>query len=317
MPDESFAIKHRTDPILLLICGSRGDTQVWRHKGFVFIQLTGYRYNGLSTEEKVDLRRVLITYLQKICAAQEQTSMYSLHERNATQTLRHGHTIACWTDTVTNTETLDRHIVHDVHLLRCWLELRYIRQEQVSSALRVTLQIGLPYNLANVHRRFVGRCLFTWRQQQSSRHSRHVFENFAFYRRGSCFLWGCSRPRRAEAQSGYRMLSRSPETNSDQKDKMRENAVPKIVDTLYNLLITYRDHSEIVKNSLQNIADYIRMSAYSHLWLCPEWIEVGLIVNERFLSVFGNFLNNTEVRSHVLRCFYEVCHDAMKTDARR
>lgn len=40
---------------------------------------------------------------------------------------------------------------------------------------------------------------------------------------------------------------------------MRENAIPKIVDTLYNILATYRNNSEIVKNALKNIAVYIRM----------------------------------------------------------
>jgi exportin-T len=34
------------------------------------------RYNGLSTEEKVDLRRALITFLQKVCSSQEQTEHF-------------------------------------------------------------------------------------------------------------------------------------------------------------------------------------------------------------------------------------------------
>eukprot|EP01127_Copromyxa_protea_P013884 TRINITY_DN3781_c2_g1_i1.p1 TRINITY_DN3781_c2_g1~~TRINITY_DN3781_c2_g1_i1.p1 ORF type:complete len:482 (+),score=100.92 TRINITY_DN3781_c2_g1_i1:33-1478(+) len=195
------------------------------------------RYNGLSTEEKVDLRRALITYLQKICSSQEKTSPFVKNK------LGQLFALLFKLDFLTTWPTF----IDDLLVAVCSADTN---KDQHMAIVDMFLRI-----LHSIDEEVVS--LEVVRDRDEQKH------------------------------------------NQDIKDKMRENAIPKIVDTWYNLLVTYNNHNEILKNVLQNIGDYI------------QWIDVSLIVSERFLSIFGNLLSNVEVRSDVLHCFYEIVNKGM------
>jgi exportin-T len=83
------------------------------------------------------------------------------------------------------------------------------------------------------------------------------------------------------------------------KDTMREKAIKEVVEVWYAILVTYQDtNSEIVKRCLGNIRAYI------------GWIDISLIVNEKFIPLFLKFLN-TPNRDAVVECFYAIVDKGM------
>lgn len=219
VPIKSLAIKQRTNPILLPSSGARGCATVWQ----AITALIRLRYNGLSTEDKVDLRRALITYLQRICSTQEQASKFytnTLTYRTGTfvkNKLAQLFALLFKLDFLTTWPTF----IDDLLLAVCAPDPSSNHLAIVDMFLRILHSIDEEVVSFDVVR-----------DREEQKHNQDIV------RKHVAFHW------------------------PNQKDKMRESAVPRIVETLYNLLMTYGNNNEIVKNILQNIADYIRMLTY-------------------------------------------------------
>eukprot|EP01126_Amoeba_proteus_P054254 TRINITY_DN6667_c0_g1_i5.p1 TRINITY_DN6667_c0_g1~~TRINITY_DN6667_c0_g1_i5.p1 ORF type:complete len:980 (-),score=177.52 TRINITY_DN6667_c0_g1_i5:39-2918(-) len=190
------------------------------------------RYSGLSTEEKLDLRRALLTYLQKVC--NEATSPFVKNK------LAQIFSLLFKLDFLTTWPTF----IDDL--------LRAIESNSNLQIVDMFLRI-----LNSIDQEVVS--------VEVVRTNEEVVHNQAI------------------------------------KDKMRLEAVPHLVDAWYQLLINFRlnPNSDIVRMILQNLSAYIR------------WIDVTLIVNERFLNLFMNLISNFSVRSYVVGCFSEIVNKGM------
>eukprot|EP00743_Colponemidia_sp_Colp-15_P007842 GILK01008494.1.p1 GENE.GILK01008494.1~~GILK01008494.1.p1 ORF type:complete len:968 (-),score=114.45 GILK01008494.1:207-3110(-) len=98
-------------------------------------------------------------------------------------------------------------------------------------------------------------------------------------------------------------VNRLPEEHTHNtliKDTMRETVLPALVDTWYHILVTYcQSHPRLASQCLDVIQTYI------------DWIEITLIVNQRLLTLFFNFLSDERLRGNACRCLEEVVQKRM------
>ncbi|KAG0254528.1 pre-tRNA nuclear export protein [Actinomortierella ambigua] len=88
--------------------------------------------------------------------------------------------------------------------------------------------------------------------------------------------------------------------NIDIKDRMREQDVPQLAAAWYELLAEYKDRSpEFAEFLLRIVGVYV------------AWIDITLIVNEKFVSLIYGFLN-TPMRSAAAECLTDVIKKGMK-----
>ncbi|KAF9969790.1 pre-tRNA nuclear export protein [Actinomortierella ambigua] len=88
--------------------------------------------------------------------------------------------------------------------------------------------------------------------------------------------------------------------NIDIKDRMREQDVPQLTAAWYELLAEYKDRSpEFAEFLLRIVGVYV------------AWIDITLIVNEKFVSLIYGFLN-TPMRSAAAECLTDVIKKGMK-----
>lgn len=87
------------------------------------------------------------------------------------------------------------------------------------------------------------------------------------------------------------------------KDAMREYCVQDLVDSWYALLKEHGVKSaEITCQTLEVIGKYI------------SWIDINLIVNERFIEFFSLALNQVDLRETTCSCLDEIVQKGMKKE---
>lgn len=101
-----------------------------------------------------------------------------------------------------------------------------------------------------------------------------------------------------------------------QKEQMKLDCVNTYVEVCYSILVTFRTTcTPIAKACLQNLRLYLGINASSFCMLkcCylsvgsyVAWLELPLIVNNRFLPLFYDMLSDEELRESVCECLYEV-----------
>jgi hypothetical protein len=80
------------------------------------------------------------------------------------------------------------------------------------------------------------------------------------------------------------------------KDAMRETVITDLVDTMYHLLVSYAaPFPRLASRALYALAALI------------DWIDLGLVLNDRFVPLFFNFLTHANLQIGALNCIYEVC----------
>ncbi|KAK5581602.1 hypothetical protein RB653_001639 [Dictyostelium firmibasis] len=82
------------------------------------------------------------------------------------------------------------------------------------------------------------------------------------------------------------------------KDTMRESAITKIVASWYEILVHHQS-SSLINMTLQNIKTYV------------GWIDISLIVNDKFIPLFCKYLGVRVVRDEVCDCFKEIINKGM------
>ncbi|KAM9976063.1 hypothetical protein ACTFIR_009904 [Dictyostelium discoideum] len=82
------------------------------------------------------------------------------------------------------------------------------------------------------------------------------------------------------------------------KDTMRENAITKIVASWYEILVHHQS-PPLINMTLQNIKTYV------------GWIDISLIVNDKFIPLFCKYLGVRVVRDEVCDCFKEIINKGM------
>lgn len=92
-------------------------------------------------------------------------------------------------------------------------------------------------------------------------------------------------------------------TSTNIKDKMREVAIVDLVNMWYNILVMYHSVApEIVNSCLRVISLYV------------DWIDINLIVSEKFLTAFFNFLQREEYIDSACECVNEIVLKGMNAE---
>ncbi|KAF9200449.1 pre-tRNA nuclear export protein [Haplosporangium sp. Z 27] len=89
--------------------------------------------------------------------------------------------------------------------------------------------------------------------------------------------------------------------NINIKDRMREQDVPTLTNAWYELLAEYKDRSlDFAEMLLRIVGVYV------------VWIDISLIVNERFVSLIYSFLMATSIRNAAADCLTDIVKKGMK-----
>ncbi|GJJ75579.1 exportin-T [Entomortierella parvispora] len=89
--------------------------------------------------------------------------------------------------------------------------------------------------------------------------------------------------------------------NINIKDRMREQDVPRLANAWYELLTEYKERSlDFAEMLLRIVGVYV------------AWIDISLIVNERFVSVIYGFLVSTSIRNAAADCLTDIVKKGMK-----
>ncbi|KAI1313816.1 pre-tRNA nuclear export protein [Mortierella claussenii] len=89
--------------------------------------------------------------------------------------------------------------------------------------------------------------------------------------------------------------------NINIKDRMREQDVPALANAWYELLTEYKDRSlDFAEMLLRIVGVYV------------AWIDISLIVNERFVSLIYSFLLTTSIRNAAADCLTDTVKKGMK-----
>ncbi|KAI8599615.1 armadillo-type protein [Dissophora ornata] len=89
--------------------------------------------------------------------------------------------------------------------------------------------------------------------------------------------------------------------NINIKDRMREQDVPALTNAWYELLAEYKDRSlDFAEMLLRIVGVYV------------AWIDISLIVNERFVSLIYSFLMTTSIRNAAADCLTDIVKKGMK-----
>ncbi|KAF2069462.1 hypothetical protein CYY_009217 [Polysphondylium violaceum] len=85
------------------------------------------------------------------------------------------------------------------------------------------------------------------------------------------------------------------------KDTMRDHAIEKIVKSWYDILVLFSSSNpSLINITLQNIKHYV------------GWIDINLIVNDKFIPLFCKFLSLKSVREEACHCFREIINKGME-----
>ncbi|ELU12326.1 hypothetical protein CAPTEDRAFT_150306 [Capitella teleta] len=91
------------------------------------------------------------------------------------------------------------------------------------------------------------------------------------------------------------------ERNTQIKDHMRLQCVPAMVESWFHIVTTYEaSNTELVSLCLQVIGAYV------------SWIDIGLIANEKFVSILLRFMTNVLLRESACDCIYEIILKGME-----
>ncbi|KAF9345126.1 pre-tRNA nuclear export protein [Mortierella sp. AD094] len=89
--------------------------------------------------------------------------------------------------------------------------------------------------------------------------------------------------------------------NINIKDRMRERDVPTLANAWYELLAEYKERSlDFAEMLLRIVGVYV------------AWIDISLIVNERFVSLIYSFLMATSIRNAAADCLTDIVKKGMK-----
>ncbi|KAK3826715.1 MAG: armadillo-type protein [Linnemannia gamsii] len=89
--------------------------------------------------------------------------------------------------------------------------------------------------------------------------------------------------------------------NINIKDRMREQDVPRLANVWYELLTEYKDRSlDFAEMLLRIVGVYV------------SWIDISLIVNERFVTLIYSFLMTTSIRNAAADCLTDIIKKGMK-----
>ncbi|KAF9961993.1 pre-tRNA nuclear export protein [Modicella reniformis] len=89
--------------------------------------------------------------------------------------------------------------------------------------------------------------------------------------------------------------------NINIKDRMREQDVPALANAWYELLTEYKERSlDFAEMLLRIVGVYV------------AWIDISLIVNERFVSLIYSFLLTTSIRNAAADCLTDIIKKGMK-----
>ncbi|KAG0367569.1 pre-tRNA nuclear export protein [Gamsiella multidivaricata] len=99
-----------------------------------------------------------------------------------------------------------------------------------------------------------------------------------------------------------RISSREENTlNINIKDRMREQDIPTLANAWYELLTEYKERSlDFAEMLLRIVGVYV------------AWIDISLIVNERFVSLIYSFLLTTSIRNAAADCLTDIVKKGMK-----
>ncbi|KAI4901717.1 hypothetical protein NFI96_000204 [Prochilodus magdalenae] len=84
------------------------------------------------------------------------------------------------------------------------------------------------------------------------------------------------------------------------KDSMRENCIPALVESWYQILQTYQQsHSELTCQCLEVVGAYV------------SWIDLNLIANDRFVNLLLSHMSVEELREEACDCLFEIVNKGM------
>lgn len=106
-----------------------------------------------------------------------------------------------------------------------------------------------------------------------------------------------------DAEVVDRDILHSPEEtrrNSLIKDSMREQCIPSLVESWYQILHTYQQsHPELTCQCLEVVGAYV------------SWIELNLIANDRFVNLLLSQMSVEELREEACDCLFEIVNKGM------
>ncbi|XP_057180131.1 exportin-T [Triplophysa rosa] len=84
------------------------------------------------------------------------------------------------------------------------------------------------------------------------------------------------------------------------KDNMREQCIPALVESWFQILQTYQHtHSELTCQCLEVVGAYV------------SWIDLNLIANDRFVNVLLSHMSMEELREEACDCLFEIVNKGM------
>uniref|UniRef100_A0A3B4DM72 Exportin-T n=1 Tax=Pygocentrus nattereri TaxID=42514 RepID=A0A3B4DM72_PYGNA len=106
-----------------------------------------------------------------------------------------------------------------------------------------------------------------------------------------------------DAEVVDRDILHSPEEtrrNTLIKDSMRENCIPALVESWYQILQTYQQsNSELTCQCLEVVGAYV------------SWIDLNLIANDRFVNLLLSHMSVEELREEACDCLFEIVNKGM------
>ncbi|XP_043086682.1 exportin-T [Puntigrus tetrazona] len=106
-----------------------------------------------------------------------------------------------------------------------------------------------------------------------------------------------------DAEVVDRDILHSPEEtrrNTLIKDSMREQCIPALVQSWFQILQTYQHtHSELTCQCLEVVGAYV------------SWIDLNLIANDRFVNVLLSHMSMEELREEACDCLFEIINKGM------
>lgn len=98
---------------------------------------------------------------------------------------------------------------------------------------------------------------------------------------------------------------RELERNTLIKDAMRDDCVPKLVESWHSVMAMFAsEHPEVVCLCLEVLGGYV------------AWVDIELIANERFVSLLVPFFSMPEIRESACDCVYEIIAKGMEPAAK-
>lgn len=107
-----------------------------------------------------------------------------------------------------------------------------------------------------------------------------------------------------DAEVVNRDIVHSPEEtrrNTMIKDTMREQCIPSLVESWYQILQAYQQtHSELTCQCLEVVGAYV------------SWIDLNLIANDRFVNLLLSHMSMEELREEACDCLFEIINKGME-----